>query len=207
MGIIFLHISCGWKDFLYVYVCMHVCVCSRGRNFYSIATKFGTQVGLVKIYRSSSKMGYVRCVSSFIIIRIIHFMGLPVQFFKKTSILNIFYYISIKIFLKILEACFLFYISFHTKMQKIPRSLDSIRQQISSFFYKTNRSTQFFIRPFTVRYNLTDPFFIRDQIFWHFICYESDFRIMTTNDKYGNSLEGFLSMSHHSGLQDRFYLN
>ena len=33
-----------------MYVCVCVCVClrARGRNFYPIATKFDTQVGLVK---------------------------------------------------------------------------------------------------------------------------------------------------------------
>ena len=62
LGVIFFLRSHGWKDFLYVcvYVCVCVCVCvclcvcvsvcihARGRNFYSIDTKFGTQVGWVK---------------------------------------------------------------------------------------------------------------------------------------------------------------
>ena len=39
--------------------CMYVCMLrSRGRNFYPIATKFGTQVGLLKS-KVSTKMGYV----------------------------------------------------------------------------------------------------------------------------------------------------
>ena len=56
MGAIFLQRSRGWKDCLYVCLCVCLCLCvcmfalrSRGRNFYRIATKFGTQVGLVKI--------------------------------------------------------------------------------------------------------------------------------------------------------------
>ena len=55
MEAIFLHRPRGWKDFLYVcvcvfmYVCMHVCMCvhARGRNFYPTVTKFGTQVDLI----------------------------------------------------------------------------------------------------------------------------------------------------------------
>ena len=53
-----------------VYVCEYVCVCvcvclrSRDSNFYPIATKFGTLVGLVKIYRPSSKMGYVGLIGT-----------------------------------------------------------------------------------------------------------------------------------------------
>ena len=54
IGVIFLHRSRGWKDFLCVLVC--VCDHSTGRNFYLIAIKFGTQIGLVK---RQIKMGYV----------------------------------------------------------------------------------------------------------------------------------------------------
>ena len=47
-----------------MYVCVYVCVSmsdhSTGRNFYLIiATKFGTQVGLVKRHVKFKKMGYV----------------------------------------------------------------------------------------------------------------------------------------------------
>ena len=58
MGVIVLHRSRDWKDFLcvsvYVCMCVRVCVCiymcdhTTGRNIYPIATKVGTQVGLVK---------------------------------------------------------------------------------------------------------------------------------------------------------------
>ena len=60
MGVIYLHRSHGWKDFLYV--CVSVCACAcvaRGRIFYPIANKFGTQVGLVKS-KAKSKDGLCR---------------------------------------------------------------------------------------------------------------------------------------------------
>ena len=50
--VLFLHRFCGWKDFLYVGMCVCVCLLllhCRGRNFYMISAKA----------RSSSKIGYM----------------------------------------------------------------------------------------------------------------------------------------------------
>ena len=51
MGVIFLPISRldNIYVFVYMYVYMYVCNHSTGGNFYSIATKFGTHVGLINI--------------------------------------------------------------------------------------------------------------------------------------------------------------
>ena len=48
MGVIFLHRSRDWKDFLYVCMFVYVCINVRGYNFNPLDTKFGTQFGSIR---------------------------------------------------------------------------------------------------------------------------------------------------------------